>query len=142
MGRGERGAFKVQPYKDELPPDWTVKSLDAAEESAGTIFERLRQYERDGDFVEMDWPASTSRWGTPGRCATPSTPAGRSTEDSEAQRTSDASGETASREEGEPQEWDGEEKREIALVFEEKWERVREDEEYQQVKEEHRERYE
>jgi hypothetical protein len=44
-------------------------------------------------------------------------------------------------EEREPQEWYDEEKREIALRFEETWEQVREDDEYQRLKDEHQEKY-
>ncbi len=34
IGRGERRAFKIQPYKDEILPLWGVATLDAAEEGA------------------------------------------------------------------------------------------------------------
>ena len=44
-------------------------------------------------------------------------------------------------EEREPREWYDDEKREIALRFEAKWEQVREDDEYRRLKDEHREKY-
>ncbi len=40
--------------------------------------------------------------------------------------------------EREPQEWYDDEKREIAKRFEAKWEQVREDEQYQRLKDQHR----
>jgi len=124
IGRGEQGAFKVQPYKGELLPNWTVKTLDAAEESAETIFEQFQQYKRDGDFVGMDMARKYLQMGYTRAMRYAKYPGGQKYEDGE---------------ECEPQEWYDEEKREIAKRFETEWEQVREDEEYQRLKDEHRE---
>jgi hypothetical protein len=126
IGRGEQGAFKVQPYKDELLTDWTVKTLDAAEESAETIFERFREYKDDGDFVGMDMARKYLQMGYTRAMRYAKYPGGQKYEDGE---------------EREPQEWYDEEKREIALAFETKWACVREDDEYQRLKDEHREKH-
>jgi hypothetical protein len=126
VGRGEQGAFKVQPYKDELLPDWTIKTLDAAEESAETIFEQFQQYKRDDDFVGMDMARKYLQMGYTRAMRYAKYPGGQKYEDGE---------------EREPQEWYDEEKREIALRFEETWEQVREDDEYQRLKDEHQEKY-
>ena len=126
VGRGEQGAFKVQPYKDELLPDWTVKTLEAAEESAETIFEQFQQYKRNDDFVGMDMARKYLRMGWTRAMRYAKYPGGQKYEDGE---------------EREPEEWYDDEKREIALRFEAKWERVREDDEYRRLKDEHREKY-
>jgi hypothetical protein len=126
VGRGEQGAFKVQPYKDELLPNWTVKTLDAAEESAETIFEQFRQYERDGDFVGMDMARKYLQMGYTRAMRYAKYPGGQKYEDGK---------------EREPQEWYDEEKREIAKRYEAKWEQVREDEEYRRLKDQHREEH-
>jgi hypothetical protein len=126
VGRGEQGAFKIQPYKDELLTDWTVKTLDAAEESAETIFERFLEYREAGDFVGMDMARKYLQMGYTRAMRYAKYPGGQKYEDGE---------------EREPQEWYDEEKREIALAFEAKWERVREDDEYQRLKDEHREKH-
>jgi hypothetical protein len=126
IGRGEKGAFKVQPYKDELLPNWTIKALDTAEESAETIFEQFRQYKRDGDFVGMDMARKYLQMGYTRAMRYAKYPGGQKYVDGE---------------EREPQEWYDEEKREIALRFEARWERVRRDDEYQRRKEEHREKH-
>jgi hypothetical protein len=127
VGRGEQGAFKVQPYKDELLPDWTVKTLDAAEESAETIFEQFQQYKRNDDFVGMDMARKYLQMGYTRAMRYAKYPGGQKYEDGE---------------EREPREWYDDEKREIALRFEAKWEQVREDDEYRRLKDEHREKYE
>jgi hypothetical protein len=49
--------------------------------------------------------------------------------------------EDAERVEREPQRWSDEEKREVALVYKERLDRVREDETYRQMREEHEEGY-
>jgi hypothetical protein len=126
IGRGEKGAFKVQPYKDELLPNWTIKALDTAEESAETIFEQFRQYKRDGDFVGMDMARKYLQMGYTRAMRYAKYPGGQKYVDGE---------------EREPQEWYDEEKREIALRFKARWERVRRDDEYQRRKEEHREKH-
>jgi len=126
VGRGEQGAFKVQPYKDELLPDWTVKTLEAAEESAETIFEQFQQYKRNDDFVGMDMARKYLQMGYTRAMRYAKYPGGQKYEDGE---------------EREPEEWYDDEKREIALRFEAKWERVREDDEYRRLKDEHREKY-
>jgi len=126
VGRGEQGAFKVQPYKDELLPDWTVKTLDAAEESAETIFKQFQQYKRNDDFVGMDMARKYLQMGYTRAMRYAKYPGGQKYEDGE---------------EREPQEWYDDEKREIALRFEAKWEQVREDDEYRRLKDEHREKY-
>jgi hypothetical protein len=126
IGRGERGVFKVQPYKGELLPNWTVKTLGEAEEAAETIFEQFREYQREDDFVGMDMARKYLQMGYTRAMRYAKYPGGRKYEDGE---------------EREPQEWYDEEKREIAKRFEEKWKRVREDDAYRRAKDEHRERY-
>jgi len=54
IGRGERGVFHVQPYKDELLPHWTIRTPELAGESADALFTRYEEYRAAGDFVGMD----------------------------------------------------------------------------------------
>jgi hypothetical protein len=126
IGRGERGVFKVQPYKDELLPLWGIKSLSEAEEAAEAIFERYREYRADGDFVGMDMARKYLQMGWTRSLRYAKYPGGR-------KRGDDG-------EEREPQRWYDEEKREVSLVYKEYLDRVREDDEYQRRKAEHRER--
>ena len=51
---GEQGVFKVQPYKDELLPDWQFKDEAAAEASVKSLRDAYRSYRSQDDFVGMD----------------------------------------------------------------------------------------
>jgi hypothetical protein len=60
IGRGERGAFKIQPYKDEILPPWGVADLDAAAEGAAAIHEQYPSTATAGSLRGWTWPGSTS----------------------------------------------------------------------------------
>ncbi|WP_121743796.1 DUF4385 domain-containing protein [Natronorubrum halophilum] len=142
IGRGEEGVFKVEPYKSELLPLWSYKNEDAARESASAIYERYERYRENDDFPGMDMARKYLQMGYTRAMRYAKYPGGRKYVDSEACRDSDTEG-TASANDGderEPQRWADPEKRAAALVFERYWERVREDERYQQATDAHRER--
>lgn len=126
VGRGEEGVFKVEPYKSELLPNWKIEDRESAAESAETIYEQFERYKRHGDFVGMDMARKYLQMGYTRAMRYAKYPGGKKYVDDE---------------EREPQRWYDDEKREIALLFEEKYERVREDGEYRRLKDEHRERY-
>lgn len=125
IGRGSEGAFKVQPYKDELLEHWAVSDLAAAREGAAAIHERYLEYREDDEFVGMDMARKYLRMGYTRAMRYAKYPGGRKYDEEGNQRT--------------PQEYYDEEKREIALVYEEYWDRVREDDRYQELKRRHRE---
>ena len=145
----ERGAFKIEPYKSELLPEWGIATLEDAEDGAEAIYERYREYReadrreastgasgetasRDAeDFVGMDMARKYLQMGWTRAMRYAKYPGGNK------YRTDDS----GDRVEREPQEWYDDEKREIALVYREYLDRVREDEAYERAKREHRERY-
>ena len=127
----ERGAFKIEPYKSELLPLWGVATLDDAEEGAAAIHERYREYREAGEFVGMDMARKYLQMGWTRAMRYAKYPGGKKYE-----RDDDGD-----RVEREPQEWYDSEKREIALVYREHLDRVREDDAYERAKREHRERY-
>ena len=127
----ERGAFKIEPYKNELLPLWGVATLDDAEEGAAAIHERYREYREAGEFVGMDMARKYLQMGWTRAMRYAKYPGGKKYE-----RDDDGD-----RVEREPQEWYDPEKREIALVYREHLDRVREDDAYERAKREHRERY-
>ncbi|WP_049891519.1 DUF4385 domain-containing protein [Natronococcus amylolyticus] len=124
IGRGEEGVFKVEPYKSELLPLWSYKEEESARESAEAIYERYEKYRENDEFPGMDMARKYLQMGY-----------------TRAMRYAKYSGGTKYGDDGEelePEQWADEEKREAALVFEEYWERVREDERYRNAKERHR----
>ncbi len=54
VGRGEQGVFHAEPYKGELLPLWSFKTEEAARESSGKIYAKFEEYRAEGDFVGMD----------------------------------------------------------------------------------------
>ena len=124
IGRGEEGVFKVKPYKSELLPLWSYKDEESARESAEAIYERYEEYREDGDFPGMDMARKYLQMGYTRAMRYAKYPGGTKYDDDG--------------EELEPERWADEDKRESALVFEKYWERVREDERYQEANERHR----
>ena len=123
----ERGAFKIEPYKSELLPDWTVSDLESAREAAATIHDRYEAYRADEDFVGMDMARKYLQMGWTRALRYAKYPGGR-------KRDSEGN-------EREPQQWYDEEKHEISQVYREHLDRVREDEAYGGARERHRDRY-
>ena len=103
IGRGERGVFKVQPYKDELLPLWSFKDEAAARESSEAIWQRFEGYRADGDFVGMDMARKYLQMGWTRAMRYAKYPGGKKR--------------TVEGEPVEPQAWADEEKRRVALVF-------------------------
>jgi hypothetical protein len=127
IGRGEEDVFKVEPYKSELLPLWGYKDPETAEDAAEAIYEKYEEYRDAGDFVGMDMARKYLQMGYTRAMRYAKYPGGRKYDDEGNER--------------EPQEWTDPAKREAALVFEEYLDTVRDDETYQRMKENHRERH-
>ncbi|WP_459194469.1 DUF4385 family protein [Halosimplex sp. J119] len=127
----ERGAFKIEPYKSELLPEWGIATLEDAEDGADAIYERYREYRADGEFVGMDMARKYLQMGWTRAMRYAKYPGGNKYE------TND----DGERVERDPEEWYDPEKREIALVYREYLDRVRDDETYEEARREHRERH-
>jgi hypothetical protein len=128
----ERGVFKIEPYKSELLPSWGIATLSDAEHGADAIHDRYREYRDADDFVGMDMARKYLRMGWTRAMRYAKYPGGRKYE------TDD----DGNRVERDPQEWYDEEKRDVALVYKERLDRVREDDAYRRAKRRHRARYE
>ena len=122
----ERGVFKIEPYKSELLPLWTVADLEGAEEAAAAIREQYREYRDREEFVGMDLARKYLQMGWTRALRYAKYPGGKKYEDGE---------------EREPQEWYDEEKYEISQVYRERLDAVRADPAYERLRERHRERH-
>ena len=116
IGRGEQGVFKIQPYKDELLPLWTIKTLGDAETSAADIYDQFEAYKDADEFPGMDLARKYLQMGWTRALRYAKYPGGRKYDDDGTER--------------EPQRWYDEEKYEISQVYKEYLDRVREDETY------------
>lgn len=54
VGRGEQGVLSVQPYKSEILPHWRFRTPEIARASSAKIYELFEQYLEAGDFVGAD----------------------------------------------------------------------------------------
>lgn len=125
IGRGEEGVFKVQPYKDELLPLWGYADREAADEGGEAIYRKYRQYRTRGEFVGMDMARKYLQMGYTRAMRYARYPGGRKYDEDGSER--------------DPQFWADHDKREGALVYEVWWQRVEDDETYQEMKTTHRE---
>ncbi len=121
VGRGEQGVFHAEPYKGELLPLWGFKSVEAARESSGAIYEKFLGYGQEGDFVGMDVARKYLQMGF-----------------TRSRRYAKYRGGKKS----EPREVEDPIKQEAAKIFYEKWRAAAEDGEYLRLKERHRDLYE
>ena len=120
---GEQGVFKVQPYKGELLPLWKYKDKEAAETSSEAIWEKYEAYKKEEDFVGMDMARKFLQMGFTRAMRYAKYPGGRKYDTDGTER--------------EPETWADEAKREAAVVFRKKWEAVRDDADYERLKERH-----
>ncbi len=124
IGRGERGVFKVQPYKSELLPLWGFKDPETARASSQAIWERFEDYRDTGDFVGIDMARKYLQMGYTRAMRYAKYPGGRKRDADGAERA--------------PERWADPEKREAALIFKERWDAAKADPEYQRLREVHR----
>ena len=54
VGKGEQGVLLVEPYKSEILRHWKFKTPEIAAASSGTIYELYLDYKKSGDFIGMD----------------------------------------------------------------------------------------
>ena len=126
IGRGERGVFKVQPYKSELLPLWSFKTPDVARESSAAIWAKFEEYRDDDDFVGMDMARKYLQMGYTRAMRYAKYPGGNKYHDDRTVR--------------EPQQWADADKREAALLFDERLKAAKADAVYQRLREAHKQR--
>jgi len=54
VGRGEQGVLMVEPYKSEILPFWSFRTVELAQESSVQIMQLFEDYRAQDDFVGMD----------------------------------------------------------------------------------------
>ena len=126
VGRGEQGVLMVQPYKNEILPYWRFKTPDIARESSEKIYAMFLDYKEAGDFVGMDMARKFLQMGY--------TRARRYTNYKGGRKYAENG--SLSIRKGDPA------KAESAEIFKQAWEKAKQDEEYRQMMEAHREKYE
>lgn len=126
VGRGEQGVLLVQPYKGEILPHWRFKTPDIARESSEKIYKMFLAYKKQEDFVGMDMARKFLQMGY--------TRARRYTNYKGGRKYAENG--TLSINKGDP------EKAKSAEIFKQVLEKVKADEDYLQMKDEHRAKHE
>jgi hypothetical protein len=125
VGRGEKGVLLVEPYKSEILSYWRFKTPEIAEKSSEKIFELYLNYKENNDFVGMDMARKFLQMGYTRSRRYANYKSGKKYE---------KNGEVKARE-IDP------EKAKSAVIFEEKWKIVREDQDYLKLKKIHQKKY-
>ncbi|GGF34316.1 hypothetical protein GCM10010954_36760 [Halobacillus andaensis] len=124
-GRGEQGVLMVEPYKSEILPHWRFKTPDIAKNSSHKIYQMFLDYKEQDDFVGMDMSRKFLQMGY-----------------TRARRYANYKGGKKYNKDGEVNERQiDKEKAESAAIFEGKWIKAREDEDYLKLKKEHQKKY-
>lgn len=119
VGRGEQGVFHAEPYKGELLSLWKFRDEEAASESSEAIYQKFLEYRSDDDFVGMDVARKYLQMGW-----------------TRSLRYAKYKGGNKTR----PLEEADQEKLRCASIFKTLYDRVRTDDKYTELKEEHRRR--
>ncbi|MFS0787356.1 DUF4385 domain-containing protein [Shouchella sp. 1P09AA] len=125
VGRGEQGVLMIEPYKSEILPNWRFKTPKVAKASSEKIYEQFLAYKKEDDLVGMDMARKFLQMGY-----------------TRARRYANYPGGKKYDKDGNLNDRDiDEEKAKAASYFEEKWIKVREDQDYLKKKKQHQDRY-
>nr|WP_276519670.1 DUF4385 domain-containing protein [Bacillus infantis] len=125
VGRGEQGVLLVEPYKSEILPHWRFRTPEIAKESSEKIYQLYLEYKKKGDFPGMDMSRKFIQMGY-----------------TRARRYANYKGGRKYDDDGEVKERTlDEEKAESARIFKEKWNLIREDQKYLELKKAHQKKY-
>lgn len=125
VGKGEQGVLLVEPYKSEILPFWRFKTPEIAQDSADKICELFEAYRENDDFVGMDMARKFIQMGY-----------------TRARRYTNYKGGRKYNEDGSVKARQiDEEKAKSAAIFKERWDEIRNDEDYLKRKKAHQKAY-
>jgi len=130
IGKGQFGVLKYEPYKSEMLQFWRYADKAAAEEAAPPIFERFQQYVRDKNLPGADMAKKFLHMGFTRPMRYAKYPGGKKYDENGNEKKAHGPDTTGS--------WADADKREAACVYKRYWDRARNNDEYQRLKELHR----
>lgn len=139
IGKGEQGVLSVEPYKSEIVPHWRFRTPEIARESSAKIYEMFLEYKKQKDFVGMDMARKFLQMGITRARRYANHPSGKKYDGAVPADKKGVSGAHGRAEL--PKGFDAE-KAESAKIFSEKYYLAKNDEVYQEMMREHREKYE
>ena len=138
LGKGEQGVLLVEPYKSEILPHWRFKTPEIAQKSANKIYKLFLAYKKAKDFVGMDMARKFLQMGYTRSRRYANHKSGKKYDGPVPDDKKGVSG--AHGREQLPREEDPV-KAESARIFYEQWQKAKSDPVYQQMVQEHKERY-
>ena len=142
IGKGEQGVLLVEPYKSEILPYWRFKTPDIARASSEKIYQLFLDYQEQQDFVGMDMARKFLQMGYTRARRYANHKSGQKYV-SNPQLKRDVEAQQQAREQILPQEldWKESEKAQAAQIFYDKYIRAKDNPEYRQLSQAHKQRY-
>lgn len=128
VGKGEQGVLLVEPYKSEILPFWRFKTPEIARESSQQIYDLFLKYKKQKDFVGMDMARKFLQMGITRARRYANHPSGRKYKKGTKEII--------------PITGEDKEKAESAKIFSEKYYLAKNDEIYQKLMKDHKDKYE
>lgn len=130
IGRGQFGVLKYEPFKSEMLQFWRYADEAAAREAAPQIYERFKQYAEEGNLPGADMAKKFLNMGFTRAMRYAKYPGGTKYDDDGNELQAHGPDTTG--------EWADPDKRAAACVYKDYWDRARNNERYQKLKELHR----
>ena len=140
VGRGEQGVLLVEPYKSEILPHWRFKNPEVATKSSDKIYQMFIEYLDEDDFVGADMARKFIQMGYTRSRRYANHKSGKKYR-TNPQKAESKSAEKKARTEVLPLDIDPV-KAKSAEIFKAKWEQAKANEKYQQLMQQHKEKYE
>ena len=140
VGRGEQGVLLVEPYKSEILPHWRFKNPEVATKSSDKIYQMFIEYLDEDDFVGADMARKFIQMGYTRSRRYANHKSGKKYR-TNPQKAESKSAEKKARKEVLPLDIDPV-KAKSAEIFKAKWEQAKANEKYQQLMQQHKEKYE
>ncbi|KAF5664698.1 hypothetical protein FHETE_6969 [Fusarium heterosporum] len=125
IGRGEQGVLTFEPYKSDILPLWRFKTVPIAKKSAEDLWVKFKEFKDQDDFVGMDMTRKFIQMGM--------TRAKRYANHAGGRKYKKGTKEELPQSDKHP---DKDEKERASLIFRQYWTRCKEDEGYQNLKQE------
>lgn len=140
VGRGEQGVLLVEPYKSEILPHWRFKNPEVATKSSEKIYQMFIEYLDKDDFVGADMARKFIQMGYTRSRRYANHKSGKKYH-TNPQKAESKSAEKEARKEVLPLDIDPVKAR-SAEIFKAKWQQAKANEKYQQLMQQHKEKYE
>lgn len=139
IGKGEQGVLLVEPYKSEILRHWRFKNPEIAKKSSETIYQMFLDYLQQDDFVGADMARKFLQMGYTRSRRYANHRSGRKYRTNPQKAATEAEAKAA-RQDVLPIDFDPV-KAASAEIFKQKWQQAKQNQRYQQLMAEHKNKY-